>query len=552
VTDAPVITDSATDVDTLTSGSVDDTPRTDVRQARAALLVFALVEIIAFPLMLSWEHGTWFQLDDWDFIAVRTGGSLHELFRPHFEHWVTLPILAYRFMWWIFGIRTITPYQVLVIVGHLAVAALLRGVMRRAGVNPWLATAAAGLFVFLGAGAENILVAFQITFVGALLFGLVHLLLADHDGPVTRRDAFGVLAGLAGLMCSGVAITMVITVGYATLLRRGWRVALLHTGPLASIYLLWRAAAPDDREPSYYHANSPGQILRFVAVGVRATLGGLGQLPGVGLALGAVLIVGLVLMLRADPGVLRGRAAAPIALLAGAITFLAITGVYRSGDENGLAVLVGGFGPEHARTPRYIHIVAAMALPALALAADALVRRWRSALVPLIVLVLVGLPANVHKLADYAKPTPFARAQRTRILTAPHTPIVEELPRSLPVATFLTLGWLLDSEPSGRVPSPPPRTPKDIANASLQLALQESRPPVTTSCAALTTPTVRTLRRGDRLTLKSGNATITYMPVDGVPSAPKPFRPLTVGVAAEHLRVRLSPTAGAGPTVICG
>jgi hypothetical protein len=116
----------------------------------------------------------------------------------------------------------------------------------------------------------------------------------------------------------------------------------------------------------------------------------------------------------------------------------------------------------------------------------------------------------------------------------------------------LTLGWLLDSVPSGRVPNPPPLTPKDIANTSLQLALQESRPPVTTSCAALTAPTVRTLRRGDRLTLQSGNATITYVPADGVPSAPKPFRPRTVSVAAEHLRVRLAPAAGAGPTVVCG
>ena len=49
--------------------------------------------------------------------------------------------------------------------------------------------------MFFGAGAENILVVFQITFVGALVFGLVQLLLADHDGPIDRRDWFGLLAG---------------------------------------------------------------------------------------------------------------------------------------------------------------------------------------------------------------------------------------------------------------------------------------------------------------------------------------------------------------------
>ena len=58
-------------------------------------------------------------------------------------------------------------------------------------MRPWLATVAAVVFVFFGAGAENILVAFQITFVGSLVFGLTQLLLADHDGPLDRRDWLG-------------------------------------------------------------------------------------------------------------------------------------------------------------------------------------------------------------------------------------------------------------------------------------------------------------------------------------------------------------------------
>ena len=65
-----------------------------------------------------------------------------------------------------FGIRSYVPYQLLVILLHLAAAVLLRVVMRRAGVRPWIATLTAGVFVFFGAGAENILIAFQITFVG--------------------------------------------------------------------------------------------------------------------------------------------------------------------------------------------------------------------------------------------------------------------------------------------------------------------------------------------------------------------------------------------------
>src|SRR4029077_2625645 len=150
----------------------------------------------------------WFWADDWDFLAARTGGNLGDLFRPHYQHWTTLPILAYRLLWTIFGIRHYVPYQLLVIALHLVAALLLRTVMQRAGVRPWLATLIAGAFVFFGSGAENILIAFQITFVGSLVFGLAQLLLADHDGPVNRRDWLGLLAGLAALMCSGVGITM--------------------------------------------------------------------------------------------------------------------------------------------------------------------------------------------------------------------------------------------------------------------------------------------------------------------------------------------------------
>ena len=95
--------------------------------------------------------------------------------------------------------------------------------MRRAGVGPWIASAAAALFMLFGAGDENIVWAFQMGFVGSLVFGLTQLLLADHDGPIARRDWLALLAGLAGLLCSGVGVTMVVVVGLATLARRGWR-----------------------------------------------------------------------------------------------------------------------------------------------------------------------------------------------------------------------------------------------------------------------------------------------------------------------------------------
>ena len=69
----------------------------------------------------------------------------------------------------------------MVVIAHATTALLLRAVARRGGARPWTATIVVAVFVLYGPGEQNIVWAFQMTFVGALLFGLVHLLLADHD-----------------------------------------------------------------------------------------------------------------------------------------------------------------------------------------------------------------------------------------------------------------------------------------------------------------------------------------------------------------------------------
>src|SRR5207302_10440329 len=138
---------------------------------------------------------------------------------------------------WSVGLRYL-PYALFAILLHLAVGALLRVVMRRSGVGPWVATAGAGVFVFLGTGIENNF------FTSAMVCGLTQLLLADHDGHVDRRDFLGLGAGVVGLMCSALAVTMTIIVGVAMLLRRGWRIAMFHTVPLAALYLGWVVAEP--------------------------------------------------------------------------------------------------------------------------------------------------------------------------------------------------------------------------------------------------------------------------------------------------------------------
>ncbi|GIU89443.1 MAG: hypothetical protein KatS3mg010_0542 [Acidimicrobiia bacterium] len=357
--------------------------RTPERSERAALVVFAVVVAVAFALETYLGRRQWFSRDEWAFLADREIGDPGDLFRDHNTHWTTLPVIAYRLMWTVFGLRTYTPYAAMAVASHLTCAVLLRVVMRRAAVGAWTATAAASLFALFGAGESNVVWGFQIAFTGALALGLGHMLLADHDGPLGRRDALGIALGAGSLACSGVGIVMAGAVTLATLVRRGWRVAVVHGGALAAVYATWWVAigrngfGEDERDPPI------ADLARFVSEGMRATFSALGQLPGLGVLLAALLAVGLPLA-WAPLGrrLLRQRAAMVAALALAAPAFLFVSGTGR----------VQLLGVEYARTSRYVHVVAALLLPALAVALDAIRVRLGRAGPAVLVVLLIAIP----------------------------------------------------------------------------------------------------------------------------------------------------------------
>ena len=105
-------------------------------------------------------------------------------------------------------------------------------------------------------------------------------------------------------------------------------------------------------------------MVKFVAIGVGSAFGRLAEVPGLGFLLVAVMVIGLVLVLRSAGSVaLRGRLAVPAALLVGAVVFLVVTGLARSGQSGPLANAIG-VGPARARQSRYVYLIAAMLMPA--------------------------------------------------------------------------------------------------------------------------------------------------------------------------------------------
>lgn len=455
-----------------------DTRPYEGRSARFALIAFALILAAAFPVVLFGVGAYhWFFRDDFIFLTGRRADSLGDLFRPHAGHWTTVPVLAFRALWTMFGFRTYVPYQACVLALHLGACALLRVIMRRAGVGPWIATAAAAAFVLFGPGEQDIIWAFQIGFTGSLTFGLAQLVLADHDGPIDKRDALGVVAGTLALLSSGVGVTMAVITGLATLGRRGYKVALLHTAPLAAMYLVWSRA---EHPPltSVWGRPTVAVVYRWVRSGEIGIFLSLGHFQLVAGLLAVAFVVGLVLAwFRLDRDALRHRAAIPAAMLVGTVVFSASTAVGRWIS-----------GPNFARSSRYVHIGSALALPALAIAVDAIARRWRPIGVLGIALLLVAVPWNATHFGEDNVFGSFYMANHRRVVTnVVRLPEARQVPRDVRpfpdvyLGTGLTIGFLLDAEKAGKLDAatdPIPPAFEHELRLRLGVAQREGRKPV--------------------------------------------------------------------------
>jgi hypothetical protein len=523
-----------------------------LKSARLAYWVFVGLLPVAAVLRLIWARGAWFTVDDWDLLSSRTAGDMGDLFRGHYGHWITLPVLAYRLLWKIAGLYYL-PYELFEIALYVGSAVMARVVMRRVGVRPWTATAVAAVVLFTAAGAN-------LFFTSAVVLGIAQLLCADHDGPVDRRDYLGLLAGFTGLLCSGVAVAMTVAVGLGVLLRRGWRVALLHTVPLAGIYLCWSRLAPGSSAGE--NADGVGEVVRFVGIGVQTAFERLGPFPGASVLVVAVLVVGTVCVVR-NLGLTRTRTvlAIPIGMFGGALFFLVVTGTVRAGVNS----VFGGFttaGPKLGADERYAYVVVTLVSPLLAVAIDAVLNRWRRLLPAFLVVVVACTPAYLLQFRDDARlrrPGSNDVGQATdeqRVLTVPRLPLAEQLPRGLQIATLqragplsprVALGWLLDAAASGRVPRPGHSTPQDEATLTLDLALARSQAAEPSHCVQIDKPTEDVLAQGEVMTIRHDDVQATYES-PSAKSRRRTLRPGTYVALAGPLALEFDPVPSA-PTV---
>jgi hypothetical protein len=387
--------------------------------------------------------------------------------------------------------------------------------------------------------------------VAALAFGLAQLLLSDHDGSIDRRDWLGLGAGALGLMCSGLMLIMMVVVGLNTLIRRGWRMAAFHVAPLVALYLIWWYSIG-----RRYPVSSPsilhhlGLLPPWISNEITASFDAMGQVPGIAVAIAVLLVVGLPLAFIDIGWSNLRRRAAPFALAVGALVFVVANGWQR-------AALFSGFGYE--RSGHFLDVFVAMVLPAIAVAGEAVVRRWRFLLPVVLAVLLVGVPGNIEKLNQTTGPYSAAAESRNEqyLTSVVDLPIARNMPRSYQPDPLLdpgvTIGWLLAQKSEGRLPETDAPAPRKAADMSLAIAVfqSDSRAPAT-SCQTSGTSEIRHLDAGRSIQFSGGALEVVFVSGDGS-SDPVTFLQSNGHslVARVPLTLRVSPVGSGGRVTVC-
>ena len=509
--------------------------------------VFVAGVVVAAPVLLWAGRDHWFFLDEW-LVLQRDGLTAPGYLDAHNGHWITVVALDYRLNFRMWGLDTYLPYQVPVVAAHLASAALLRITMLRVGVRGWLATGAALVFVFLGSGRDNVTFGFQISMTGSLLAGLALLLIADHPGPVTRRDGVGLLVGVVGLMTSSVFVALLVGVAVAVALRRGLRVAAFYAVPLGLVYGAWYLRyGAGNGDP----LRLTGNTLRFVARMLGAVFSSMTAGGVAGAALAAVAVVGVSTTVQAARRTGEWRQAA---LLVGLVAaWLVFAGLTALGRAEAVATAAS-----HG-TSRYVHIGVALFLPAVAAGVERLAR-WRAAAGALAVLLLVvGVPRNLDRLFEtdplFLSGIDLFGPDSEEIIEAmAHADDVGEVPPGHVIATAeprlrITAGWLARHAADGRIPRPDDPTPEIELTAASILVLDPGAPAGNAPCESVEPGAVVTLAAGDEIRFE-GMVQVTVTDGDHA-GRPRPF----TSESRSAIRALAGPVdlvvRGGGPTAVC-
>jgi hypothetical protein len=370
---------------------------TEGRVLTALLVLGAAVQAV---ITLRLVRTSWFGVDAVSYLTTRgpVPSADEGLFRPYGGHWQTIPLLVYRGLFEVFGLRSYQPYVAVALALHLAVVFVLFALLRSVGAHVGTAALVAAIVLFYGGGAEAFMWDAPMVLTSGLLLGLVAALGLVRSHMSTRGQVAAALLLLAAVMCSGTGLVAAVTVGCFTFLRAGLRATLLVAGPAVVAFSLWFFTIGQDGRVSFEARRIP-EIPGFVWSGLTGAVGSVLGVP----VTGWLLLLALVAMVAlADVRVPALRQLA-VAGLVGAVTQLVLSS---------FASLV--VGNQAARVGRYQYLVLVLLAAAVAVAVEAAARAaraqpWGRRLVPVTAVVVLAVAIG-HGITLERKQADFGEA----------------------------------------------------------------------------------------------------------------------------------------------
>lgn len=328
----------------------------------------AAVTAIAAGLILYMGRGLTFFRDEWTFVIYRDGHEPANFLSSYAGHLLLWPTALYIFLFRTVGLDHYELYRLAALPWHL-VCALLVFLLARRRVGDLVAIAPATIVLFLGSSWMDILWPFQVSFTGAIAFGLAAILVLDRDDLLGDAVVCGCL--VVALGWSGAALPFIPGVAVGLLVRhRFWRRVWVVAIP-ALLYLLWLAKYGEEQiDYGSALAHGPGYALHMVGAGIAGVTG----LP---LAAGPYLAVALAVLVVARLWRLGRDSALAWEALTMGLAFWGLTALARVQDNDPAAVryvypsalflLLLAIGLAPPRPPRRAFAVAILILTALTL-----------------------------------------------------------------------------------------------------------------------------------------------------------------------------------------
>jgi len=344
----------------------------------------AIVVVVAVTILFLTRE-SWFFGDDWAFLIFRrdlwnSGQHFEAIFLPHNEHLSAVPAAVYLVVEKFFGIGSMLPYFVVLVAGHVAVLWAVRTIMVRLKVPMiWRIVGLVWLGLF-GAGAENLVWSFQMSFIWAFALSLWGLLVfTGGERPTVRRDLGASALFTLGLFTASTSLSVTIVAACVLLVssRSIFRLLRVFAVPIG-LYAAWYVFYGTSRMP--HNPISKTQVIPYLTKALSFGLDQTFQFATIGLISG---VVALVLIASVDWFTPQQRRITAV-LSAILFVFYLMSAVGRS-----------FLGIEAATASRYVYFCGAMAIPFVVLAVSVVLER-KPKLLPIAgVILAIAIVGNV-------------------------------------------------------------------------------------------------------------------------------------------------------------